>query len=203
MIIKTEKIAKTLIILALLGILIGWNFPEPAISAVTVSATVSSTMVSCTTPDTSTAFGTIDNTTVATSSPDATTTVSSSGAIYLKIYDAGDGSANPGLYKNPDLIESPNASYDATATLVAGTEGYGIQATTTGTTLVMRPKFNWVTTTDIVGGIPYGSGNATTVASSASAVSSEVVRVVHKASVNVATPGGSYSDTITYTCTTS
>jgi hypothetical protein len=159
--------------------------------------------VSCTTPATSTAFGTIDNENVYTSSPDVTTTVTTNNStgFTMKIYDAGDGT-NPGLYKSTSptaIIGSANDSYADEATLQAGVSGFGIQATTTGPNLVIAPRFN--KTGNNVGGLEVSP--AVLLASSSQPVSGEVITVIHKAATSATKPAGDYSDTITYTCTTS
>jgi hypothetical protein len=201
MIKRIEKIAAFLLVLSLVGIFIGWNLSEMA-ESYTVTATVT-TMVSCDTPATSTSFGTIDNTAVYTSSPNVTTTVNSNTSVFVKVYDTGDGS-NPGLYKSTPpiaIIGSANDDYDDEATLQAGVSGYGIQATTTGPNLVIASRFN--KTGNNVGGLEAGSANAVLLASSSQPVSGEVITVIHKAATSATKPAGDYSDTITYTCTTS
>jgi hypothetical protein len=198
MIKRIEKIATFLLVLSLVGIFVGWNLSDMA-ESYTVSATVA-TMISCTTPATSTSFGTIDNTQVYTSTPNVTTTINSNTSVYVKVYDAGDGT-NPGLYKSTSptaIIGSANDSFADEATLSAGTSGYGIQATTTGPNLVIAPRFN--KTGDNVGGLEAGSTNAVVVASSSQPVSGEVITVIHKAATSASKPAGDYSDTITYTC---
>lgn len=200
-----EKTATSLIVIGLVGLFIVSVMPEPVSGSVTVSATVSSTMISCSTEASALSFAAdLDNNAVGTTT-EATTSVQSSGTVYMKVYDSGDTSANPGLYKDPDLIESPNAAYDATATLAAGTEGYGMQATnSSGTAMVLAPNYDWASDTDVVGGIGYDSGGALTVASSGSAISDpEQVDISFRAAVSATTPGGAYSDTITITCTSS
>ena len=205
MIQKIEKIAKITIAITLVGIFIAWNLPEPA-QGYLVNATVSSTMISCTTPATTTAFGTIDNTLVYTASPMASTTMQSSGSIYLKFYGAGNGT-NSGLYGTTStaLIESPNSAFATSATLVAGTEGYGLQvASGTAGNLLLHPDFRWASSTADVGGIPRGSASSTVLASSSAAVATaEYVNVLFKTAVSIGTPGDNYSDSITYTCTSS
>ena len=203
MIKRLEKIAKQLIVFSLCGLIMACILPEPASSSFTVQAVVSSAMVSCTTPlDTGTnSFGDIDNTAVY-SATTSTTTVSSSGTIYMKVYDNGSG-ASPGLWKNPDLIESPWATTtDATATLSINMEGYGIMATTSGPNLVINTRYDRASSTNIVGALEQGIGNAVTVASSSSATNNEVVRVDYKVAVAVTTPGGTYQDTVFYQCST-
>jgi hypothetical protein len=99
------------------------------------------------------------------------------------------------------LIESPNATFTATSTLVAGTEGYGIQATTTaagsGATLTIAAKY--LQTGDTVGGLTTTNG---TLASNNATSSNREVVVTHKAAIANTTPSGNYNDTITYSCFT-
>jgi hypothetical protein len=201
MIKRIEKIATFLLILSLVGIFIGWNLSEMA-ESYTVTATVG-TMVSCTTPATSTSFGTIDHTEVYTSSPNVTTTVNSNTSVLVKVYDVGDPSTTtkPGLYKSTSptaIIGSADDSFADEATLQPGVSGYGIQATTTGPNLVIAPRFN--KTGDNVGGLEASSTNAVLLASSSQPVSGEVITVIHKAATSATKPAGDYSDTITYIC---
>ncbi|GIW66879.1 MAG: hypothetical protein KatS3mg095_0777 [Candidatus Parcubacteria bacterium] len=170
-------------------------------TAVTVSATVG-TSVTCNFSTTTTNFGTIDTTAVFTSSPNVTTTVSCNPAAgcRVEIKDQGN-TTTPGLFNSAanHLIPSPNSAFSATATLVAGTEGYGIQATTTsagsGATLSLNARY--VQTGDTVGGL-----TTTTIqlASSTSPTNQRQIVVTHKAAVSGLTPAGSYQDTITYSC---
>ena len=203
MIKKIEKIAKFLMVLALVGILIVWMLPPEPASSHTVTATVAA-VVTCTTPLSTTAFPTIDNTAVFTSSPDATTTVNSNTGVYMRVYDVGgpDATGTPSLYKSTattDNIGSADSAYADTATLVAGTEGYGIQATTTGPNMAIAPRF--LQTGDAVGGLEAGSAYSVVLASSSAAVADEVVTIIHKAAVPATQTAGDYSDTITITCT--
>jgi len=172
----------------------------------TIFAKYTPPAVSCTTPLTETIFPTLDNNDVYTSSPDATTTASTTNAtgLTMKIYDVGgpDATGTPSLYKSTaptDNIGSADASYADTATLVAGTEGYGIQATTTGPNLNIDPRFLW--TGNNVGGLEASSTYAVTLASSSAAVADEVVTIIHKAAASATNVAGDYSDTITITCT--
>ena len=121
------------------------------------------------------------------------------GGCTLYVKDAGGGGF-PGLYKNPDLIESPNAAYNATATLADGTEGYGIQAATNtaGFGAALGIPVRYLQTGNIVGGLLITN---TTIASTTADMSNREVIVTHKAAVGATTPSGSYSDTITYECT--
>ena len=181
-------------------------YPEQATAAtssVTVSASITA-VISCSTNTGSTSFGTLIDSAVATSSPNASTTMScinSSLGCTLYAKDAGGG-GNPGLWNSTSsaLIKSPNASFSATSTLAAGTEGYGIQATTTaagsGATLTIAARY--LQTGDTVGGLATSS---ITLASASAASSNRETVVTHKAAVASVTPAGSYADTITYECT--
>lgn len=205
---KIEKIAKGLIILSLVGIFVAMTAGEPVYGDVTVSATVAS-MISCTTPLTSSDFGTIDNTAVFQSSPIATTTVNSNGQVYMKVYDVGvpTVTTKPGLYcsacpgtDDEKTIGSADSAYADTATLSAGTEGYGLQATTSASNnLKISTRFA-TTSANYVGGLEASSTNAVTVASSSAAVSGEVVTTPLRAAVSASQAQGSYSDTITFVC---
>jgi len=193
-----------ILIVVLVGYLIFESFIYlvQAQTQVTVTATVP-TSITCTLSTTQTSFGTIDPSQVWTSSPNVTTTVSCNPAAgcQVQIRDQGNGT-NGGLYKsdNPTyLIPSPAAGFPATATLVAGTEGYGIQATTTsagsGGTLTLNSIYNQT-------GNTVGRLSTTTVilASSTQPVANREIVVIHKAAVSSLTPAGSYQDTITYSC---
>lgn len=205
MIKELEKIAKGLLVFSLMGLLFAWISPEPvgAVETITMSAVVGS-MIQCNTPmnGQTNSFGTITNTAIAAATT-SSTTVSSNGSIYVKVYDQGSG-ALPGLYKDPDLIESPTAANpgNATDTLQTNAEGYGIMATTTGTILIAT-RYDNASDTDIVGGLKYGAGAAEVLASSGSAISGNVVRIDYKASVAASTISGNYLDTVTLDCTSS
>jgi len=165
----------------------------PQITTASAAATVS-----CSTNIASTDFGTWTDTSIKTSSPNASTTMSCSGTtsgctLYVK--DAGDGS-NPGLYKSTSptyLIASSDA------TLSAGNDGYGIQATSTaagsGGTLSFNSKYN--KTGNNVGGLTLTN---TVLASSTVDVSGREAVVTHKAAISDTALSGSYGDTITYEC---
>lgn len=160
--------------------------------------------VSCSTDISSTALGTLSASSISTASPNASTTMSCSGTasgctLYVK--DAGSG-ANPGLYKSVSptkLIPSPNVAFNTTATLAAGTEGFGVQATTTsagsGGTLTLSNRYNQIG--NVVGGL---SLTDLALASSTVDVTDREVITTHKAAISGNTLSGSYSDTITYSC---
>lgn len=139
----------------------------------------------------STDFGTLDSGSVNTSSPNITLTTSTNAVdgYTITVQDEGDGS-DPGLYST----EAAKLIASATATLVIGTEGYGIQGSSSTATIdsVYDKAGNEV------GGLQrtpqrlaYNTGSA----------SSETVTVTHKAAISAATEAGPYKDTITYICT--
>jgi len=168
---------------------------------VTVTASVP-TSVTCAFSTTTTNFGTLSVSAVTTSSPNVTTTVSCNPAAgcQVQVKDQGNGTYG-GLYNSTAnyLIPSPAADFPATATLVAGTEGYGIQATTTtagsGGTLSLNSIYNQ--TGNTVGRL---STTSVILASSSQPVANREIVVIHKAAISGLTPAGSYQDIITYDC---
>lgn len=183
-----------------------FNYASAATSSsVTVSANVT-TNVSCSTDNSSTAFGTLTSSAISTSTPNASTTMTTNDGLGLTFYvnDSGNG-VNGGLSTSSPvyLIPSPVSGFPATSTLSIGTEGYGIQATSSaggsGGTLGFVSRYN------VVGlfGINAIGGLTTTtqiIASSTSAVSGRLVVVTHKAAASASTQAASYTDTVTYTC---
>lgn len=170
-------------------------------SAVAVTATVT-TVISCSSSPTDTAFGTLSSTATTTASPRASTTMACANAgsgCVLKVKDANAGLATTSPFY---LIPSPNANFDASTTLSAGIEGYGIQATSSGTTgsgasLTLGGRYN------IRGGDVGGLASTTsqTLATANNTTTGREVTIDHLAIVSASTPGGSYTDTITFECT--
>lgn len=169
------------------------------------SATPFAPTVSCNTDITSTAFGTLATTTIATASPNASSTMTCNSAAGCTLYiqDAGSGS-NPGLATSSPayLIPSPASGFPATTALAAGTEGYGIIATTTasgsGGTLGIGSRYLQDWNGNTVGGLTLST---TLLASSTAAVTGREVVVKHRVAISVLTTAASYVDTITYSCT--
>ncbi|HUW71873.1 MAG TPA: hypothetical protein VMV66_01615 [Candidatus Humimicrobiaceae bacterium] len=151
--------------------------------------------MSCSVDATSTTFGNLDLGLVNDSTPDILTTMACAavpGGCTLYVEDEGDTS-NPGLWNS-------SASYLVTstdATLSPGTDGYGIQATTSDGGWTINPTYV-VTGTD-VGGLTLGG--STTYASSSSGLSTSTATTTHKTAISTDTAAGSYTDTITYSCT--
>ncbi|MEX0594650.1 MAG: hypothetical protein WD157_00940, partial [Patescibacteria group bacterium] len=119
----------------------------------------------------------------------------------LTVRDEGDG-ADPGLYKSSaptSIIGSATDAFADTATLAAGTDGFGIQASTSGgsgASVTIAARYDQ--TSNAVGGLELTD---TQVASATGAVANRAVTIVHKAAVGGLTPAGSYTDTLTYVCT--
>jgi len=169
-------------------------------SSVTVSATVTNT-VSCSSDQSSTSFGTLSSLVVSTSTPNVVSNLScnSGGGCTLNVQDAGNTSS-PGLYaaaatSSPIILSS-------TATLSAGTEGYGIQATNTpsgsGAVLTVNATYLHATSTLAVGGLTIANA---VLASSILPISNRQVAVAHAVAISGLTKAGAYADTITYSCT--
>lgn len=177
-------------------LLVGWFLSADLVKgdgAVTVTATVGE--VSCSVDATSTAFGALNLGSVNDSTPDILTTMACSAVptgCTLYIEDEGDTS-NPGLWNS-------SASYLVTstdATLSPGTDGYGIQATTSDGGWTINSKYD--KSGNDIGGLTLGG--STTYASSSSGLSTSTATTTHKAAISSSTAAGSYTDTITYSCT--
>lgn len=160
--------------------------------------TASAVTVSCSTNISSTAFGTLSTGAVTTASLNASTTVTCGDAqgCTLTVQDEGNG-VSPGLATTtaPTYL-IPSVS----TTLAAGTEGYGIQATTTaagsGAAFAVNTAYN--VTSTVVSAL---FRTATTLASSTAAFTGREVLVKHLAAVSATTLAANYLDTITYSCT--
>jgi hypothetical protein len=196
----TSKRTVALIAIVTVAVIAAISFTVPAQAGNTtaVTATVASS-VSCTTDGSVAALGTLTASAIASTSPQIaiTNSCNSGGGCTIYVNDAGGG-GNPGLYAatatNTPLIAS------ATATLVAGTEGYGIQATTTGAgtgaALTLSATYN-KSGTD-VGGLLTA---ATSIASATLPFASKVINMNTLAAISLLTKAGTYADTITYSCT--
>lgn len=170
------------------------NYSTPGVSV--GSLTPAGSTVSCATNISGTNFGTLSTGSVNTSSPNASTTMTCSGALGCTLYvqDVGNGSS-PGLATTSPAYLIPSAD----ATLSAGNQGYGIQATTTasgsGAALAINSKYN--KTGNNVGGF---TTSTTVLASSTSPVTNREVVVTHEATISTNTQAGKYADSITYSC---
>jgi len=191
------KTKNVLIVIGLIGAVIFiynfWSADLVLGDTVTVSATVSQT-VSCVASTGTTAFGTLTTSAVSTSTPNITITSSCTytGGCTITVKDQGDTS-NPGLYRSTSPVHLINS---ADATLAINIEGYGIQATTTGS-LTLNPKYNKIN--NDVGGLTTPS--STNLATSTAAYDGQTIIITHKAAISNLTSAGDYNDTITYSCT--
>ena len=167
--------------------------------AVTAEVTVS---ISCDSSPGSTAFGTLSSTAISTASPNASTTMACANSgtgcvLYVKDANAGLATDTPS-----HTIHSPNAAANASTTLAAGTEGYGIQATSTaagGSGNLLPVELRYAVTDNDVGGLVVGS-ETQALASANSTTTGREVLITHIAAISDATPGALYEDTITYSC---
>lgn len=171
-------------------------------NTVLVNATVNAS-ITCAFTGLTTTFSGLDTGSVSTSDTSTTVTISTNGngGFGLTVRDAGN-TTNPGLYKSTAttyLIGSADSSYGNTATLAAGTDGFGIQGSTSGgsgASVTIAARYDQ--TSNAVGGLELTD---TTLASATGAVANRVVTVVHKAAVSGLAPAGAYTDTLTYVCT--
>ena len=170
-------------------------------SNVAVTAEVTTT-ITCDSSPGSTAFGTLSSTVTSTASPNASTTMACANSetgcvLYVKDANAGLATDTPS-----HTIHSPNAAANASTTLAAGTEGYGIQATSTaagGSGNLLPVELRYAVTDNDVGGLVVGS-ETQALASANSTTTGREVLITHIAAISDATPGALYEDTITYSC---
>ncbi len=143
-------------------------------------------------------FGELSTGSITTSTPNITLTIGTNAAngYEISVEDTGDTS-NPGLYNSagPDIIGSADAAYANTATLAAGTEGYGIQASSAGATIDAR----YLQTVNDVGGLELTATPLATYAIPMTA--NHTITIVHMAAISTFTAAGSYTDTLTYIAT--
>lgn len=168
---------------------------------VTVTATVNSAL-SCAVAGTSISFGTLTTGAISTASQTTTTTLSCNNGSGCTLYldDVGYG-GNPGLASTTAgyLIGSADGSYGDTATLAAGTEGYGLQvaSSTGGSGGSVTIAARYLQTGNDVGGLEVA---ALAAASSSEAILDRVFVTVYKAAISSTTASSDYTDTITYSC---
>jgi hypothetical protein len=165
--------------------------PVNANDQVTLSANVDASMTFSVSASTS-AFGTLSTGSVTTASPGITLTVGTNTATGYSVYvrDQGNGT-NAGLY---NTVSNYNMT-SGTALLSAGTEGYGIQASSAGATIAS--PYN--VTGNNVGAL---SRTATSLATYGTfTAANHTITVNHLAAISASTRAGSYADTLTYVAT--
>lgn len=172
-------------------------FPNPAYGDVATTVVVTATVqeyLTFTASATSTTLSPdlVDNTgaTHVGSSSNITLTLNTSSADGYSINVKGVGN---GLATGTDYIFTSSA----TATLAAGTDGFGLQATSTVSGLTVNANFMWPFTATVVGSA--SSSVAKQLATKSSSGSSQTVTVRFLAACDSAQPAGTYQDTVTFT----
>ncbi len=155
-------------------------------SQVTISATVNPT-ITFSISSNSISFGVLTATTVSSQTNTLTLSTNASKGANITVYDL-----NAGLLQN---VSSGHLIASSTATLSAGTEGYGINGSGAGGLTVVSP-YNG--TGDAVGALVKTAQN---LASISVPVSGGTVTVNYLAAISAVTPAGTYADTITYIAT--
>lgn len=195
--IKVLFIATTLSLIMVAGLVLPL-YSEGATSSVTVTATVGSS-VSCSSAGAPN-FSALTSAGISTADVPATTTMSCNSALGCNLTVSStvlNGVA--GLASTTDIIESQTDT-NTTKVLSAGTDGYGMQVTSTaaGSGAVLGVVSRWVQTGDTVGLV---SSTAISVASASSPFSSRELSQTFKAAVSALTQSTNYVNTLTYTCT--
>ena len=153
-------------------------------SQVSVTATINPT-ITFSISSNSISFGTLTTTSVATASNTLTLSTNAESGASISIQDT-----RAGLYN----IAHAYTIHSNTATLAAGSEGYGVNASSSS--LTVQSPFSG--TGDSVGAI---TTSTQTIASVTSSVNNSTATINYLASISNSTPPGSYSDTITYIAT--
>ena len=155
-------------------------------SQVTISATVNPT-ITFSISSNSVSFGVLTPSLVSTQTNTLTLSTNASNGANITVYDL-----NAGLLQN---VTSGHLIASATATLVAGIEGYGINGSGSGGLTTLSP-YNG--TGNAIGGLVKTSQN---LASISTPVSGSTVTVNYLAAISDVTPSGTYSDTVTFVAT--
>jgi len=173
---------------------------------VTVNATVDPS-ITCSFTGLTTTFSSLTTGAISTSDTSTTITLSTNAGsgLNVTVYDAGNAT-NPGLYKSTAttyLIGSADSSFNNIVTLSAGTDGFGLTASSSGgsgASLTVDGRFDASGGANEVGGLEVGAANAVPIAAATGALASRVLTIVHKAAVSGLAPSGSYTDNLTYVC---
>ncbi len=171
-----------------------------------IGINVTPSSLTCNFSTTTASFGTLTTNAVTTAYGSTTIDITSPTTVFVKLYDTGGGGGASLYYSGGDNIGSADFTYADTATLEAGTEGYGMQATTTGAgsgaVITILNRYDNASTTNDVGALEL-VGAEVTMASSTAAVTNRRIIMYYKAAINASHEIGSYLDTLTYTCSTS
>jgi hypothetical protein len=144
------------------------------------------------------AFGALSVSSINTCTPNITLTIGTNAqnGYTITVQDSGN-TTNPGFYNSSAsyLIGSANAAFDDNDLLEIGQEGYGIQASSAGSTIAAR----YDQSGNNVGGLEI---TATPLASYATKMTANhTITIVHKAAIATFTSAGNYADTLTYIAT--
>ena len=151
-------------------------------------------MINLTISPTTTSLGAIRDNAVVSATPFTITAGTNSQLGYvLTVRDNGSGSS-PGLYKS---LSPTKLIASTTATLSAGTEGYGIQAATASAGLSIDATYD--KSGNSVGGLSLTNQRLAYRTTSNSAADS--INVTPKAAVSFYTTAGNYQDTLTFIAT--
>lgn len=202
MFIKKENLIAEILVVALTGLLVVWMLSDVSLGAdVSVSATIAGG-IDCNFSTNTASFGELTTSDVTTAYGSTTIDITSNAVAVIKVKDVGS-TTDPGLWYSAeeDIIGSADSAFADTASLEAGTEGYGLQATTTGAgageVMTIAPRYDYASTTADVGGFEISNVN---MASSTDAVTSRRVIIYLQAAISASNLPGAYVDTITYTC---
>lgn len=124
------------------------------------------------------------------SSSNITFTVNTSSPGGFSVTVAGGGN---GLASTTNYIYTSTA----TGTIVAGTNGYGLQASSTNAGMTIYPNFDWPFTGTTVGSA--SSSSAVNLASESSPASDQTFDVRFLAAATTSMPAAQYQDTVTFT----
>ncbi len=202
MLIKKENLIAEIFIIVFVGLLVVWMLSDVALGDdVNVSATIAGG-IDCNYSTNTASFGELTTGLVTTAFGSTTIDITSNDVAVVKVQDTGS-TTDPGLWyaSEKDIIGSADSVGADTATLEAGTEGYGLQATTTdagsGEVMTIAPRYDYASTTSNVGGFEISNIN---MASSTDAVAGRRIIIYLQAAISPSNLPGAYVDIITYTC---
>lgn len=189
-----------LLIVSVIGIneMVVVNFADAATTdtaQITVSATVAQT-ISINVSSSALSLGTLTIGSVSATNTNFTVKTNAGNGYTVSIKDVGD-TTNGGLYNTTSthLIASNES---ASSTLTAGTEGYGVQGTTSDADVNIYPLYNWWEGTNNVGPIKITDLDF---CSSSSPTLGDVSGIYIRTAITAITAAGTYEDIITLTAT--
>jgi len=182
-------------------VVIGGTFGDTGNFAVAIAAddqgiinAVVDGMINLTITPTTTSLGAMRDNAVASATPFTITSGTNSPLGYVLTVKGNGNGSNPGLYKS---LSPTKLIASSTATLSAGTEGYGIQASSASSGLVIDTVYD--KSGNNVGGLSLSNQRLAYRTTSNSAADS--IDVVPKAAVSFYTAAGNYQDILTFIAT--